>query len=75
MSVRAPPFLQGIINATGPFSDGLRKMDDPSIKEIVAPSSGVHITLPAFMGPKQMGLLDPVRLSALQSVALSSTGH
>lgn len=34
-------------------------MDDPSIKEIVAPSSGVHITLPAFMGPKGMGLLDP----------------
>jgi hypothetical protein len=38
-------------------------MDDPSISNIVAPSSGVHITLPAFMGPKQMGLLDPVRLA------------
>lgn len=56
-----PPALvpQGIINATGPFSDGLRKLDEPSVQEIVAPSSGVHITLPAYFGPKTMGLLDP----------------
>lgn len=51
--------MQGVINATGPFSDGLRKLDDPSVQEIVAPSSGVHITLPAYLGPKSMGLLDP----------------
>lgn len=37
---------KGIINATGPFSDGLRKMDEPTTQEIVAPSSGVHIALP-----------------------------
>lgn len=52
---------KGVINATGPFSDGLRRLDDQSIgfKEIVAPSSGVHITLPNYYGPKTMGLLDP----------------
>nr|AOR81602.1 glycerol-3-phosphate dehydrogenase [Phaffia rhodozyma] len=50
---------KGIINATGPFSDGLRKLDEPMTQEIVAPSSGVHITLPAYYGPKTMGLLDP----------------
>jgi hypothetical protein len=38
--------LQGVINATGPFSDGIRKLDEPTTKEIVAPSAGVHITLP-----------------------------
>lgn len=37
---------RGVINATGPFSDGVRKLDDPTIQNIVAPSSGVHITLP-----------------------------
>lgn len=50
---------KGVINATGPFSDGLRKLDEPTTKEIVAPSSGVHITLPNYYGPKGMGLLDP----------------
>ncbi|KAF4518045.1 hypothetical protein B566_EDAN009278 [Ephemera danica] len=48
-----------IINATGPFTDSIRKMDDSSIKEICCPSSGVHIVLPGYYSPDQMGLLDP----------------
>ncbi|KAJ9107271.1 hypothetical protein QFC21_000718 [Naganishia friedmannii] len=50
---------KGLINATGPFTDGLRKLDNQEVAEIVAPSSGVHITLPNYYGPKSMGLLDP----------------
>jgi glycerol-3-phosphate dehydrogenase len=50
---------KGIINATGPFSDSIRKMDDPSVKEIVAPSSGVHVVLPGYYSPSDMGLIDP----------------
>lgn len=37
-----------IINATGPFTDSIRKMDDPTVKEICCPSSGVHIVLPGY---------------------------
>lgn len=48
-----------IINATGPFTDHIRKMDDPTIKTICCPSSGVHIVLPGYYSPQQMGLLDP----------------
>ncbi|KXX75506.1 Glycerol-3-phosphate dehydrogenase, mitochondrial [Madurella mycetomatis] len=48
-----------IINCTGPFTDGIRKMDDPSCKEIVAPASGVHIILPGYYSPAKMGLIDP----------------
>jgi glycerol-3-phosphate dehydrogenase len=48
-----------VINATGPFTDGLRKMDDKTNAEIVAPSSGVHIILPNYYSPRNMGLLDP----------------
>uniref|UniRef100_A0A1B6E7D0 Glycerol-3-phosphate dehydrogenase n=1 Tax=Clastoptera arizonana TaxID=38151 RepID=A0A1B6E7D0_9HEMI len=48
-----------IINATGPFTDSIRKMDDPKVKEICCPSSGVHIVLPGYYSPEQMGLLDP----------------
>lgn len=48
-----------VINATGPFTDSIRKMDNPTVKSICCPSSGVHIVLPGFYSPPQMGLLDP----------------
>jgi glycerol-3-phosphate dehydrogenase len=50
---------KGIINATGPFTDSIRKMDDQKVEEIVAPSSGVHVILPGFYSPANMGLIDP----------------
>jgi len=50
---------KGIINATGPFTDSIRLMDDQKTKEIVAPSSGVHIVLPGYYSPQKMGLIDP----------------
>ncbi|KAJ4442049.1 hypothetical protein ANN_11915 [Periplaneta americana] len=37
-----------IINATGPMTDTIRKMDNPKVKEICCPSSGVHIVLPGY---------------------------
>ena len=48
-----------VINATGPFVDSLRKMDNKENKEIVCPSAGVHIILPDYYSPENMGLLDP----------------
>ncbi|KAG5292439.1 glycerol-3-phosphate dehydrogenase [Histoplasma ohiense] len=50
---------KGIINATGPFSDAIQKMDEPTKRNIVAPSSGVHIVLPGWLGPQKFGLVDP----------------
>src|ERR1700712_4038988 len=50
---------KGIINATGPFTDSIRLMDDGQTKEIVAPSSGVHVVLPGYYSPQKMGLIDP----------------
>lgn len=37
-----------IINAAGPFTDSVRKMDDDNVKEICTPSKGVHIVLPGY---------------------------
>ncbi|KAG8200139.1 hypothetical protein JTE90_018924 [Oedothorax gibbosus] len=48
-----------VINATGPFTDAIRVMDDQKCKKICQPSSGVHIILPAYYSPDNMGLLDP----------------
>ncbi|EPZ33967.1 DAO-domain-containing protein [Rozella allomycis CSF55] len=49
---------KGIINATGPFTDSIRQMDEQDCKQVVAPSSGVHVTLPSYFCPKGMGLVD-----------------
>ncbi|MBT9585218.1 FAD-dependent oxidoreductase [bacterium] len=35
-----------VINATGPFLDGIRHMDDPSTPKLVVPSAGTHILVP-----------------------------
>lgn len=32
---------KSVINATGPYSDKIRKIDDPSVKELCVPSAGV----------------------------------
>jgi glycerol-3-phosphate dehydrogenase len=32
-----------VINATGPFSDRLRRLADPSIQPMIAPSQGIHL--------------------------------
>lgn len=35
-----------VINATGPFTDSIRKMDDSSASEMCTASCGTHIVLP-----------------------------
>ncbi|XP_073707687.1 glycerol-3-phosphate dehydrogenase, mitochondrial isoform X1 [Garra rufa] len=48
-----------VINATGPFTDSLRKMDNRKTANICQPSAGVHIVIPGYYSPDNMGLLDP----------------
>lgn len=50
---------KGVINATGPFSDAIRQMDESTAGDMVAPSSGVHVVLPGYYSPARMGLIDP----------------
>lgn len=50
---------KSIINATGPFTDAIRKMDNQEAQNIVCASAGVHIILPDYYSPANMGLIDP----------------
>lgn len=50
---------KSVINATGPFTDSIRLMDDSNTPKICQPSSGVHIVLPGYYSPEGLGLLDP----------------
>jgi glycerol-3-phosphate dehydrogenase len=51
---------RSVINATGPFCDAVRRMDDPGAAAMIAPSQGVHVVLDqrflggetAFMVPR-----------------------
>jgi glycerol-3-phosphate dehydrogenase len=48
-----------VVNATGVFSDGLRKMDEPGCEPILAPSQGVHLVLDRSFLPGASAILVP----------------
>ncbi len=40
-----------VVNATGVFTDEVRRMDDPSVRPMIRPSQGVHLVLPrSYLG-------------------------
>lgn len=48
-----------IINATGPFADEVRRLDDPAAAPLLTASSGTHIVLPGDLLPGEDGMLIP----------------
>ncbi|MBS1189895.1 MAG: FAD-dependent oxidoreductase [Rhodocyclaceae bacterium] len=50
---------RAVINATGPFCDTLRRLDDPDADSIIAPSQGVHLVLDRGFLPGNSALMVP----------------
>ncbi len=50
---------QVVVNATGVFTDGIRRLDDPAAHELVAPSQGVHIILDKAFLPGDSAVMVP----------------
>lgn len=48
-----------VINATGPLTDTIRRLDDPQIPPLLHVSSGTHIVLDAKFSPPDTGILIP----------------
>ncbi len=48
-----------VINATGPYADTLRRLDDPAAPPLLNVSSGTHVVLPQRFSPPDTGLLIP----------------
>ncbi len=48
-----------VINATGPFTDGVRRLDRPDAPAIVAPSQGVHLVLDREFLPGDSAIMVP----------------
>ncbi len=50
---------RAVINATGVFSDGVRKMDEPDAKTVIAASQGSHVVLPKSFLPGNSAVMVP----------------
>lgn len=48
-----------VVNATGPFTDAIRQLDNPQVAPILFASSGIHIVLDKSFAPPDTGLLIP----------------
>jgi glycerol-3-phosphate dehydrogenase len=50
---------RAVINATGVFSDAIRKMDEPDAKTVIAASQGSHVVLPKSFLPGDSAIMVP----------------
>jgi glycerol-3-phosphate dehydrogenase len=50
---------RAVVNATGPFVDEVRKLDDPAAEDSLTASSGTHIVLRGAVLPNGSGMLIP----------------
>ena len=48
-----------VVNATGAFTDAVRRMDDPDARDIIRPSQGVHIVLDREFLPGSSAIMVP----------------
>jgi len=64
-----------VINATGPFCDEMRSVDQPDSKPIIAPSQGVHITLSRDFLPGDTAIMVPHTRDGRVMFAIPWHGH
>jgi glycerol-3-phosphate dehydrogenase len=64
-----------VINATGPFCDELRRVDQPGSRPIIAPSQGVHIVLSREFLPGETAIMVPHTRDGRVMFAIPWHGH
>jgi glycerol-3-phosphate dehydrogenase len=64
-----------VINATGAFSDAVRKLDEPNSPALIAPSQGVHVTLPGSFLPNDTAVMVPRTSDGRVMFAIPWHGH
>jgi len=48
-----------VVNATGPFTDSVRKLADPSARAMIAPSQGIHLVFDRSFLPGDSAIMVP----------------
>ena len=64
-----------VINATGPFCDELRRVDDPAAAPMIAPSQGAHLVLPREFLPGDAAIMVPHTRDGRVMFAIPWHGH
>jgi glycerol-3-phosphate dehydrogenase len=64
-----------IVNATGPFSDTVRRMADPAAEPIIAPSQGIHLVFDASFLSGESAIMVPHTSDGRVMFAIPWHGH
>ena len=64
-----------VINATGPFSDEVRRLDDPQTEPYLAASQGIHIVVDRGFLPGSSALIVPKTTDGRVVFAIPWNGH
>jgi glycerol-3-phosphate dehydrogenase len=64
-----------VINATGPYCDAVRRLDDPAAAPLIAPSQGVHLLLPRDFLPGATAIMVPHTRDGRVMFAIPWHGH
>jgi len=64
-----------VINATGPFTDGVRRLDDPKAPRMIAPSQGVHLVFDRSFLPRDSAIMVPHTRDGRVLFAIPWLGH
>jgi len=64
-----------VINATGPFTDELRRFADPAAQPIIAPSQGIHLVFDRSFLPGDSAIMVPHTSDGRVMFAIPWNGH
>ena len=64
-----------VVNAAGPFCDGVRRLDESAAAPLIAPSQGVHLVLPRDFLPGEAAIMVPHTRDGRVMFAIPWHGH
>lgn len=64
-----------VINATGPFADGVRRLADPHASALIAPSQGIHLVFDRSFLPGSSAIMVPHTKDGRVMFAIPWHGH
>jgi glycerol-3-phosphate dehydrogenase len=64
-----------VVNATGPFTDGVRKLADPSVPAMISPSQGIHLVFDRSFLPGSSAIMVPRTSDGRVMFAIPWHGH
>jgi glycerol-3-phosphate dehydrogenase len=66
---------KAVISATGPFSDSIRRMTEPSAPPMIAPSQGIHLVFDSSFLPGDSAIMVPHTSDGRVMFAIPWHGH